>query len=283
MKKVLISFLAALTCSLLFICCQYSNPEPETIPQEQKFSVQFIISASTIDTEPSKEQITDISKGSTLTASDLVCPAIKGHSFDGWFTDSSFSTPFTTETPIDSDLTLYAKCTPEKYMIIYINSVGVDFPDDFPIYHTYGTDTTLASLPSDAYYALENSEQQITKLGKYDYTDDITLEVRLPRVCTENDTRCSEIGEPQVCTNGQWVDSAPCGANQYCTAGKCESTISCADDEKLIGDTCYKKCANNGDIRNVSDTEFEYCLDHIWISVVCANGEHAKNGVCTSD
>ena len=239
MKKVLISFLAALTCSLLFICCQYSNPEPETIPQEQKFSVQFIISASTIDTEPSKDQITDISKGSTLTASDLVCPVIKGHSFDGWFTDSSFSTPFTTETPIDSDLTLYAKCTPEKYMIIYINSVGVDFPNDFPIYHTYGTDTTLASLPSDAYYALENSEQQITKLGKYDYTDDITLEVHLPR--------------------------------------------RCADDEILIGNICYKKCSINGDIRKVSDTEYEYCQDNILISVVCAEGQHVKNGACVAN
>ncbi|TXK85571.1 InlB B-repeat-containing protein [Paenibacillus sp. N3.4] len=51
-------------------------------------------------------------------------PTIEGHSFEGWYTDSKFVTPFDFNTPITNHLTLYAKWTINSYTITFDSKGG---------------------------------------------------------------------------------------------------------------------------------------------------------------
>lgn len=59
--------------------------------------------------------------------------------FNGYFTDASFTTPFDSDTPITDDITLYAKFIPNTYHITYIhndiqiNEHAVEYGDTFSL------------------------------------------------------------------------------------------------------------------------------------------------------
>lgn len=70
------------------------------------------------------QQVTD---GRTFTPPT---PSRSGYSFAGWYTDSSYRTPFTSSTPVNSNLTLYAKWTrnttptPTKHTVSFNTGSG---------------------------------------------------------------------------------------------------------------------------------------------------------------
>ena len=77
----------------------------------------------------------EVSGGSAVAAQSVVKgekvtrpadPTKAGNAFDGWFQDATFSVAFDFETPITSDVTLYAKWTPNDYTLTAITGTTSD-------------------------------------------------------------------------------------------------------------------------------------------------------------
>ncbi|MBQ9033022.1 MAG: InlB B-repeat-containing protein, partial [Parasporobacterium sp.] len=51
-------------------------------------------------------------------------PYADGYSFDGWFLDPDFTTPYYFDSPAESDLSIYAKWTPVQYTVSYDLNTG---------------------------------------------------------------------------------------------------------------------------------------------------------------
>ncbi|PYY29297.1 Fibronectin type III domain-containing protein [Paenibacillus illinoisensis] len=77
-------------------------------------------------------------------------PTKAGHTFAGWFTDSSLSQAFDFDnTPVTGDITLYAKWTADKYTISF-DTLGGSTVDDVLIEH--GNKLTAPASPSRSGY-----------------------------------------------------------------------------------------------------------------------------------
>ncbi|WP_217989993.1 InlB B-repeat-containing protein [Paenibacillus sp. 7523-1] len=77
-------------------------------------------------------------------------PTKDGHTFAGWFTDSSLSQAFDFDnTPVTGDITLYAKWTADKYTISF-DTLGGSTVDDVLIEH--GNKLTAPASPSRSGY-----------------------------------------------------------------------------------------------------------------------------------
>ena len=70
---------------------------------QQIFTVSFEVNGGT---QVAEQQV---SAGRTLSRPDA--PARDGFMFDGWYADPALETPFDFDTPVASDMTLYAKWT----------------------------------------------------------------------------------------------------------------------------------------------------------------------------
>ena len=77
--------------------------------QSDSSSVSYTVTFM-IDNEYSAAVQTVIKGNKAVKPSD---PVKDGYVFVGWYTDSSLSTPFSFDTPIESNMTLYAKWTPK--------------------------------------------------------------------------------------------------------------------------------------------------------------------------
>ncbi|WP_265333594.1 InlB B-repeat-containing protein [Paenibacillus sp. P13VS] len=77
-------------------------------------------------------------------------PTKDGHTFAGWFTDSGLSQAFDFDnTPVTTDLTLYAKWTADKYTISF-DTLGGSAVDDVSVEH--GSKLTAPASPSRSGY-----------------------------------------------------------------------------------------------------------------------------------
>lgn len=81
-----------------------------------------------------------------LTLTEPADPTKTGHSFDGWFTDASLTTPYDFATVINADRTLYAKWTPIPYTVTF-NRNGGD-ADASPASLTVNYGSSAGSLPA---------------------------------------------------------------------------------------------------------------------------------------
>ncbi len=79
----------------------------------------------------SVDPYTDVEKGTTIIAPKNVSK--RGHQLDGWYTDAAFTIPWDFELDtVDDSMTLYAKWTPEKYNVKFVdaaNTLLVEFKD----------------------------------------------------------------------------------------------------------------------------------------------------------
>ena len=101
-------------------------------------------------------------------------PTKTGYTFAGWDTEIP-------ETMPESDLTVTAKWTANKYDITYVGMDGVDDGQNYPVTHTYDTETVIPN-PTKAGYTFSGwkvnggaTPVKDLTLGAADYTADITL------------------------------------------------------------------------------------------------------------
>ncbi len=104
-------------------------------------------------------------------------PTKKGYELDGWYSDEKLTTKFNFDTDsVTSDLTLYAKWTPETYWIDYLNIDGATNPNKDTTYTIESADITLKDATKEGYvfdgwYSKDGSlngnwGERITKITK---------------------------------------------------------------------------------------------------------------------
>lgn len=119
---------------------------------------------------------------------DLSDPQKDDFTFLGWFLNpncAGIAVDQLSGTEIAGDVTVYAKWTPNEYLITYLDKGGEDFSGnhagDYPRSHTYGISTELKS-PNKLHYTFDGwfdnpdcEGVKLTRLSAYDYHDQITL------------------------------------------------------------------------------------------------------------
>ena len=86
-----------------------------------QYTVQFVSDHGSF-----KDQT--IKHGGTITTDNLTIPEVEGYTFDGWYTDDTYSTKFDFTQPITSNTTVYAKWTANDYEVRFITEHS-DAPD----------------------------------------------------------------------------------------------------------------------------------------------------------
>lgn len=65
-----------------------------------------------------------IEYGETIKTDKLTIPEVEGYTFDGWYTDDTYSTEFDFTKPIKSNTTVYAKWTANDYYVSFVTEHG---------------------------------------------------------------------------------------------------------------------------------------------------------------
>lgn len=91
-------------------------------------------------------------KGNTLTSSQLPNRTATGWHFDGWYTNSSYTTPATTSTVVNSNMTLHAKWT-EMNSITFNSNGGSSVATQYVL---PGGTATRPTDPTRTKYAFDN-------------------------------------------------------------------------------------------------------------------------------
>lgn len=98
-----------------------------------KYTVQFVSDYGSFADQPIKH-------GGTIDTGKLTIPKVEGYTFDGWYTDATYSTKFDFTKPITSNTTVYAKweknapVLPDTYALnvsgafVYVDGVDVTAP-----------------------------------------------------------------------------------------------------------------------------------------------------------
>ena len=65
-----------------------------------------------------------IEHGGTIKPGNLTIPEVEGYTFDGWYTDDTYSTEFDFTQPIKRNTTVYAKWTAKDYEVSFVTEHG---------------------------------------------------------------------------------------------------------------------------------------------------------------
>lgn len=101
MKKLITVLLLLLTITIGATACKKNT----------EFDITFVVDGVAIKS-------LDIVKGETLP--EIVAPTKEGHTFSGWYLDEGFNTRFIATSKIESNITVYAKFTPNIYDITFV-------------------------------------------------------------------------------------------------------------------------------------------------------------------
>lgn len=114
-------------------------------------------------------------KGKTLTSSQLPNRTATGWHFDGWYTNSSYTTPATTSTVVNGNMTLHAKWT-QMYKVSFNSNGGSSVSSEWVI---QGGTATRPSNPTRTKYQFDNwySDSELTTVYNFNtaVTQNITL------------------------------------------------------------------------------------------------------------
>lgn len=77
------------------------------------------------------------------TATKPTNPEKAGHTFAGWYTDNTFTTPFVFSTPITQEIKLYANWTVNSYPLTFNTNGGTDIPAQSVVYNTVAVEPPI--------------------------------------------------------------------------------------------------------------------------------------------
>ena len=118
--------------------------------------------------------IMEISKEKGEYLDDLPdAPSKDGYVFDGWFTDSEFTTPYTSDV-LSTNITLYAKYSPAKFTVIFNVDGGEELA---PLAVTYGQNYELPVPVKEGYTFVEWTLEGFTfpTTGVYEKTSAVRV------------------------------------------------------------------------------------------------------------
>ncbi len=66
-------------------------------------------------------------------------PSEYGYNFEGWYTDANGNNPFDFDTPITTDITLFAKWTPKSYKVTFKTDKDTPYHEQNVAYKNFAT------------------------------------------------------------------------------------------------------------------------------------------------
>lgn len=133
----------------------FVETKPETMPAENlTFTATWDVVTYTITyvLNDGVNSLLNPSQYDITTTRTLIAPTRVGHTFDGWFTDTAFTTPKTNIASNTGDVTLYAKFTVNRYTITFDSALGSDVT---PLTFDYNALVTAPSSPTRTGYTFE--------------------------------------------------------------------------------------------------------------------------------
>ena len=112
-----------------------------------------------------------IEHGKPIGTDKLTIPTVEGFTFDGWYTDDTYSTKFDFSTPITGDTKVYAKWTAKDYEVRFITEHG-DAPASQNVKYN-GTAKDPGKLSAEG-YTFDDWYTDDTYSTKFDFTQPIT-------------------------------------------------------------------------------------------------------------
>lgn len=103
-------------------------------------------------------------------------PSEYGYNFEGWYTDASGNNPFNFDTPITTDITLFAKWTPKSYKVTFKTDKETPYHEQNVAYKNFATKPSAPGKPGyifDGWYKDEDCHDKFN-FGTA-ITGDITL------------------------------------------------------------------------------------------------------------
>ena len=112
-----------------------------------------------------------IEHGKPIDTGNLTIPTVDGYTFDGWYTDDTYSTEFDFTQPIKRNTTVYAKWTANDYEVSFITEHG-DPPTSQNVTYN-GTATDPGKLTEEG-YTFDGWYTDDTYTKKFDFSTPIT-------------------------------------------------------------------------------------------------------------
>lgn len=104
------------------------------------------------------------------TASTPIAPQKAGHTFLGWYSDSSLTTPYSFNTRITSDKTLFAKWQINNYIVTFYTNGGNSIPSQSVV---YGSTVTAPSTPTRSGYTFNGWYSDSSLSSTYNFSNKV--------------------------------------------------------------------------------------------------------------
>lgn len=117
-----------------------------------------------------------IEHGKPIDTDKLTIPEVEGYTFDGWYTDDTYSTKFDFTQPITSNTTVYAKWTANDYEVRFITEHG-DPPTSQNVKYN-GTATDPGTLTEEG-YTFDGWYADEAHKTKFDFSTPITGDTKV--------------------------------------------------------------------------------------------------------
>ena len=149
-----------------------------------------------------------IEYGKLIETDKLTIPEVEGYTFDGWYTDDTYSTEFDFTQPIKRNTTVYAKWTANDYEVSFITEHG-NAPTSQNVPYN-GTATDPGTLTEEGYTFIGWYTND-THTTEFDFTKPITGDTTIYAKWTANDYYVSfftEHGAPPTSQNVKYNGTA---------------------------------------------------------------------------
>lgn len=196
-----------------------------------------------------------IEHGETIKTDKLTIPEVEGYTFDGWYTDDTYSTEFDFTKPIKSNTTVYAKWTANDYEVSFITEHS-DAPDSQNVpYNKTATDPgelTAEGYTFIGWYADEN------RTIEFDFTKPITGDTKVYAKWEKNAPVLPDTYELNVSGAFVYVDGVDVTASAGDTSLKLEKDASVrlvADPDRMPSGMVFDRWTILNGALNADDAE----------------------------
>ena len=133
-----------------------------------------------------------IEHGKPIDTGNLTIPTVEGYTFDGWYTDDTYSTKFDFNQPIKRNTTVYAKWTANDYEVSFVTEHG-DPPASQNVKYN-GTATDPGKLTAEG-YTFVGWYADAAHTTEFKFSTPITGDTKVYAKWTANDYEVSFITE----------------------------------------------------------------------------------------
>ncbi len=178
--------------------------------------------------------------------SSLGSVALEHYTFDGWYTDSTYTTEITSiESGTIEEPTLYAKMIPDTYSITYENTEQALSTNSLPTHYNYGFELVLPDLEGtcyafDGWYTDKELEEPIETISAGSFGN-VTLYAKWTLV---HETYVKNVKEPTCTETGYSGDVYCLSCERMLQSGKELETVD--HDSSIVKSVVEPTCTIDG-------------------------------------